>query len=303
MKRILITGGNGLLGSTLIRAWGGIFQVHGTYRSKNIVIPHSQAHRVDVTNRTHVQRLMKVIRPDWVIHTAAVANVDGCETDFELAYQTNILGSEIVAQTAKTYGARLVHVSTDMVFDGLLRKPYTELNMPRPINVYAMTKAVAEKRVAALYPQALIVRTAFWGWNVQDKLSLAEYFLKQLVAGKKVWGTNAQTSSLGCADVADILLALMRKRARGIYHVGSRKAVTKYRLAGLLARQFRLSADKISRRTVAQMRFEARRPIYLALDVHKTEKLLGYSLPTTDQSVKRFYEEKATGWVKRLKML
>lgn len=115
---------------------------------------------VDITDADRVRAAVTAADPDWVINAASMTHVDKCETEKELAYEVNALGSKHVAQAARLVDARLVHVSTDYVFDGAKKGPYEETDEPRPLNVYGSTKLAGERFVQVECPTHYIVRTS-----------------------------------------------------------------------------------------------------------------------------------------------
>ena len=141
--RILITGASGLLGLNTALEAAGDYEVFGQVHSHPLYTRTFQVIQADLLAPGAAERLLEQTRPDWVIHCAALANVDACETDPSLAAQTNIEVPRKLAQLVARGGARLLHVSTDAVFDGQ-QGDYTEDDAPNPLGVYAWTKLQAE---------------------------------------------------------------------------------------------------------------------------------------------------------------
>ena len=115
---------------------------------------------VDITDRPAVEKAVVAAKPDWVVNSAAKTHVDRCETEEASAFEVNALGARFAALAAAEAGARLIHVSTDYVFDGSKGKPYVETDEPRPINVYGASKFAGELLVRAACPQHFILRTS-----------------------------------------------------------------------------------------------------------------------------------------------
>ncbi len=167
------------------------------------------------------------VQPDWVIHCAALANLDECEDDPAFAEMMN---SELPGVVAKaTRGkARLVHISTDAVFDGT-QGDYTEEDEPNPHNVYSRTKLAGEWAVMEANPDAMIARVNLFGWSLKGKRSLSEWFFYNMQAGKPVKGfTDVTFCPLLVNDIAGILLDMLGKNLSGLYHLVGSKCISKY---------------------------------------------------------------------------
>ncbi len=188
--RILITGASGLLGlNTALEAaenwrlpgWsrpGIIAQVN----NRPLKPTFFETIQADLLAPGAVRSLLDRTRPDWVIHCAALADIDACERDPQQARELNSEVPQILAMHVARSGARLLHVSTDAVFDGR-RGDYKETDRPNPLSVYARTKLEGELAVASANPDAIIARVNLFGWSISGKRSLAEFFFNNLSLG------------------------------------------------------------------------------------------------------------------------
>lgn len=157
---ILVTGSAGMLGTDVLAV------LKGRGHTALGVDIRASDRMLDITDPTAVSAAFHEIRPDAVVHCAAYTNVDGAETDTDIAYRLNALGTWSIAQACRRYGVRLCYVSTDYVFDGTKRQPYHEFDVPHPINAYGETKLAGERAACTACPDTRIVRTAWlYGLN------------------------------------------------------------------------------------------------------------------------------------------
>ncbi|KTS01331.1 dTDP-4-dehydrorhamnose reductase [Pantoea dispersa] len=205
--RVLLTGAYGQLGRCLL----------DRVPAEWILLACGSA-ELDITDRPAVERVVKKFRPDVIINAAAYTAVDKAETDRIRAMKVNAIGPENLAIAAHQQGARLIHLSTDYVFDGSKKTPYTESDLPCPINFYGLSKWEGEKRVFSVLPDALVIRTSWvfseYGANfVKTMLRLAE-------TRSEISVVNDQ---FGCptyaGDLAQAIITLAsRAEAAGVYH-------------------------------------------------------------------------------------
>jgi len=194
-----------------------------------------------------------------------------------------------LAEQCRKGGARLLHVSTDAVFDGKTGG-YREDDRPNPLGTYAKTKLQAEYEVAEANSDAIIARVNLFGWSLKGKRSLAEFFYNNLSAGKKVMGfTDVFFCPLLVNDIADIFLNMLKTGLSGVYHVLSRDTMSKYEFGLTIARRFSLNEGFIAPVSVKDSGLQAVRSPNLTLNVDKLNRDLGKPLPKISTGVDRFY--------------
>jgi dTDP-4-dehydrorhamnose reductase len=305
--RILVTGASGLLGLNLALTAateaGGKHVVYGTVKEHLLKTDLFTVIQTDLLSPGAVERLLEQIQPDWVVHCAALTNVDACEA---APAQAQKLNSELPAQLA-TYvargGARLVYVSTDAVFDGL-RGNYSEEDVPNPPNVYARTKLEGEQAVLRANPEAIVARVNLFGWSLSGQRSLAEFFFNNLRAGREVMGfTDVYFCPLLANDLALLLLRMLEKGLSGLYHVVARECTSKYTFGVAIARRFGLDERLIRPASVHQAGLAATRSPNLSLRSDKLAAALGEPPPDWSSGLERFYQLYLQGYPQRLRAM
>ena len=295
MTRFLVTGASGLLGINFCLRVTAEHEVVGLVNQNPLTDPHFSVLNGDLTAPGMIERVLDQVGPDVVVHCAALANVDQCEREPDLAQQIN---AEIPGQLAAACRKRsitMLHISTDAVFDGQ-KGNYRETDSPNPINTYARTKLGGEERVAEANPDAVIARVNFYGWSLTGKRSLAEQFYYNLSAQKPMMGfTDVWFNPLEVNDLVDILVQMAEKQLHGLYHVISRETQSKYAFGCALARKFGLDADLIKPVSWRDAGLTAVRSPNLSMNCEKLSQALGYALPGQADGLARFHREYEAG--------
>ena len=288
-----ITGASGLLGNNLARYFRDRFEVLGLYRAHPVAMDGVRMAAVDLDDRPALAAILREFRPDVVVHCVALVNLDGCEDDPAAADRVNVGGTRAVVE-ALPAGARLVHISTDAVYDGV-RGRFRETDPVAPLNVYGQTKLRAEAE-AACAPGALVLRTNIFGWNVQDKQSLGEWVLAQLRGGRRFGGfTDAIFSTIYTMALGAVIEEAVAKGLAGVYNAGAHDALSKYEFAVGIARGLGLDEGLVEPKSVDAFGFRARRGKDLSMDSGKLERDLGRRLPTVAESIAAFLADERAG--------
>ncbi|MFE8117185.1 dTDP-4-dehydrorhamnose reductase [Brenneria goodwinii] len=265
--KILLTGANGQLGRCFQDRLPEGWQVWATDTAE-----------LDITDYEKVLVAVKAFQPDSIVNAAAYTAVDKAESEPELAALVNKNGPENLARAAKEIGARLVHVSTDYVFDGTATVPYVETDKTNPLGVYGKTKLDGEIAVSHILPDAIIMRTA---WVFSE---YGNNFVKTMLRlGKERESLGIVSDQRGCptyaGDIALAILDLLKLNVSGgIYHFCGDKEVAWHEFAeAIFARAVELGKlDKtpvVSAITTEQYPTPAKRPLYSVLNTMKINKL------------------------------
>lgn len=249
--QVTIFGASGLLGKALMREWRGD------------TVTGLSSRDADVRDPGSVQQAVRDTQPDWIVLAAAYTDVDGCETNSDLAFAVNRDGAVNVAKAAKQAGARLLFVSTDYVFDGKKTAPYEIDDTRNPQSVYGKTKAEAEIRLLELVPDCCIARTS-WLFGIGGKC-FPDTILKLATSRPSLQVVNDQR---GCptysVDLASAIIQLCHKNAGGIVHATNAGDCTWFEFATEIVRSAGLTT-LVRPVSTQQMARPAPRPSYSVL--------------------------------------
>ena len=299
---ILVTGASGLLGANFVFA---AQQRHeslvAVYHQHVIHIPGVDSVQADLTNSVLANELAQFFRPKWIVHCAALTNVDCCEERLEEAWQVNVQMSRNLATAAQRVGAGIVYISTDSVFDGKAGH-YSESDIPMPVNVYAKSKLAGEQAVQSEVKHSLLIRTNIYGWNAREKLSLAEWILDQLETGRLIVSFyDVVFTPILVNDVSEIILDMIERQLGGLYHVAASEACSKYEFAVQLADVFGLDEQLVCPASIADSALTAPRPRNTSLRTDKVSKALGRPMPDVKSGLRRLKALRDSGFVRQLK--
>ena len=294
--RILVTGASGLLGLNAALEASQKYEVFGSVHRNVIRTTAFTVIQSDLTEPGALEKLIDESQPDWVINCAALANLEDCEANPALAEKLNSELPEKLANYVAKGGARLVHLSTDAVFDGK-RGNYTEEDEPNPLSVYASTKLFGERAVLDANPEAVVARVNFYGWSLSGKRSLAEWFVNNLSAGNKIKGfTDIYFCPLQVNHLANLLLRMLELRLHGLYHVVSSECTSKYDFGIRLASLFGFEESLIEPASVIQSGLRAARSPKLTLKAGKLKRALGNPTPGLTEGLESFFTQYKNGY-------
>ncbi len=272
---MLITGGSGYLGDWIARLARAYWQIHATYFTRPCTAANVRWQRLDLRDAAAVTALVEAVRPRVIVHTAAVH--PGPDADFE---GVNVRGTRHIAQAAARCGARLLHLSTDVVFDGE-KGHYVESDPPHPLTDYGRSKAQAEAEVAAAGPESLIVRTSLiYGWRPHiDRQT--RWIITSLRNGDPL---RLFTDELRCPIWVETLAAAIVKLAAlsvtGILHIAGAQTLSRYEFGVRLARFHGLDPTPI---IAARSRESGLlRPLNCTLNCSHAQTLLQTTFPGVD---------------------
>jgi dTDP-4-dehydrorhamnose reductase len=245
--------------------------------------------------------MFEVVKPDCLIHCAALADVDACESDPSGSLCLNANLPEALAAGCGQRGIPMIHISTDAVLDGTREGFYTEEDAPNPLGIYAQTKLKGEWAVLKVNPAAIVARVNFFGWSLNGTRSLAEFFVNNLRAGKSVNGfTDVYFCPMFVGDLAETLIRMLEEGLSGLYHVVGSEALPKYEFGLAIAHQFGFDSNLIKPIPIDESNLIARRSRNLRLSVHKLSTALGMPVPGFSTGLVRFYTQYQQGYPQKI---
>jgi dTDP-4-dehydrorhamnose reductase len=299
--KLLITGASGLLGINLALEAMREREVIGLDRGKLKSAPFPMV-RADLLETSEIRSILDSIRPDWLINCAALANLEKCEEDPLQARKLNADLPRELAIACATRKILFLHLSTDSIFDGTKEGIYSEGDEPNPQSVYSRTKLEGEHAVQEANPNAILARVNFYGWSLDARRSLGEFFVKNLSEGKNVNGfTDVIFCPMWVNHLSYLLLEMLEKNLSGLFHVVGAQAMNKYQFGVAVARKFGLDESLISPRSVEGSGLTARRSHNLWLSVHKLSTDLGHEIPPFSTGLDGFYTQFQQGYPQKIR--
>jgi dTDP-4-dehydrorhamnose reductase len=304
MSKFLVTGASGLLGLNFALAVDGkIHQVTGVDNRNPLGWVNFKTQQADLTEEGMIERLLEEFQPDVILHCAAMANMDVCESRPADAERINALIPAELAQAAMKHHVKLVHISTDAVFDGQ-RGNYSESDPTNALSVYARTKRDGEASVLDTNPEALVARVNFYGWSISGTRSLAEFFVNHLAAGKTVKGfTDVLFCPMMVLDLAATLVEAVEKDLKGIYHCVGPQSMSKYDFGVSIARRFGFEETMVIPALVTDGGLTAARSPNLTLSTEKLTEALGHALPPFETGLAKFHDQYRHGFPELIKSM
>ncbi|MFC2125410.1 dTDP-4-dehydrorhamnose reductase [Bacteroidota bacterium] len=281
--KILITGANGLLGQKLVK----LFLANSGYNiiatSQNSArfdtnVDKLDFHQLDIIKPDDILELIQISRPDVIIHTAAITQVDDCELNPDNCWKVNVEGTRNMAMAARDIGAFLIHLSTDFVFDGE-NGPYCETDETNPISKYGESKLESESIVQSILERYAIVRTVLVYGYLSDmtRSNIVLWVKNSLEKGEEIrvvtdqlrTPTLAEDLAMGCKLIADL-------KETGIFHISGKDLLSPYDMAIQTARYFMLDEGLIRKANAGNFTQDAKRPPRTGFIIDKAKSILGY---------------------------
>lgn len=281
MKKILVTGANGQLGSQLRKLSKSYPQIDFFF---------TDVLELDITSEVQVAKILEDFKPNWLINCAAYTAVDKSESDAESAKLINTVAPALLARLCESAHCRMIHISTDYVFDGRAYQPYTEDNVKNPQSVYGHTKSDGEDLVLANNPRSIIIRTSWlysaYGSNfMKTVLRLATEKGNMRIVSDQI-GTPTWAGDLASA----VLVMIEKELLPGIYHFSNEGVCSWYDFAKAIIEITGINS-KVDPIPTAEYPLPAPRPFYSVLDKALYKSTTGQQIPYWRDSLKQCLKE------------
>ncbi len=300
MRRILITGSNGLLGQKLVYALlkRKDVEVIATSVGVNRMLKTDGYiyESLDITKKSEVESIFKKHQPDVIINTAAMTNVDACETKQEECWSINVTAVQNIVDVISENGnsCHLIHLSTDFIFDGEKGSEYVETDVPNPLSNYARSKFESEKVLEKSTISWAIARTIIV-YGIVDNMSRSNIVLwakEALTKGQKINVVDDQFRSPTLAeDLADGCILIADKKAKGILHLSGPKTLSILELVYKVADFWKLDKSLVTPSKSNNLNQAAKRPPRTGFDISKARKELGYAPHSFEEGLKILDEQ------------
>jgi len=294
-SKLLVLGGSGLVGSTVIDYTKNDYDVIFSYNNNKIFVPNTKSFQIDLLNENNkIETIIQNYNPDIVLHTIAHSSVDLCETDHMIADKLHIDATQKIANACVCTDSKLIFLSTDAVFEGQLNKKYCEDDIPNPINYYGKTKLDAEKIVLNASLSNVVLRTSvIYGWHKKSRFT--NWILDYLKDGKKVdpFSDQFNTPTL-IDDLVKAIFNIIDNDISGLYHATGKTCLNRYQFATLLARKFSYDPTLIHPVTKLEKKQNAPRPISTCLDSTKLENAINFSFSDIISGIDSIFNKSKT---------
>lgn len=299
-KNMLITGVSGLLGNNLAYFFKDKYSVTGLYNSHAVEIEGIDINKCDLSDPDQTKVIISKYEPQIIIHCAALTDLDHCEKDKNTAKKVNVFATRNIVENIAKKDVKFVYISTDAVYNGI-KGNFSEEDNISPKNFYGQSKYEGELESLKIR-HSLILRTNFFGWNIQNKNSLGEWILKALKGKKPINGfKDAYFSSIYTMELARLIDIAIKKNITGIYNCGSINSCSKYDFCLRIADFFGFDRGLVTSISIDDFNFNTNRGKNLSLNVHKLQKHLDVKIKTIDGSIQSFYYDYTRGFPDKIK--
>lgn len=288
--KILITGGSGFLGGYLIQEAYKQFDVTATYFKNFPLFDRCEWLKLSLSNQEEIERSIKNLQPNIIIHNAALSDVDYCEKEKDFAIEVNTKSSEQIARIANEIGARAIYISTDLVFDGT-KAPYSETDRPMPLSHYAWSKWQGEEVTKASCKNHVIIRPAImFGPPAIMGTSFSEWMINSWKARKPTMLFSDQyRTPIFAGNLAAAIIEISNTEFIGTLHIGGAESIARYHFGLLLSKHLESEINLVKQSTMTEVGLVGKRPTDVSLNIELAKKLLQTKLLDCKKGIQKAY--------------
>jgi len=294
MEKLLITGVNGLLGQKLLEQADSKFEIsaidlHEERFNKKIKFEYR---KLDLTDRRAVKEVILSYCPDYLINTAAMTDVDGCESQKEKCWKINVQAVDNLLHATRKIGTKIVHLSSDYIFNGK-NGPYSENSVPKPLGYYGKSKLASENLLIASELDYAIVRTmVLYGYGIKIRPNFVTWLIEKLKQDEKVTIVTDQFGNPTLADdLATAIFKIIERKKWDLYHISGSELIDRYHFALKVADIFKLNKNLITTITTPELKQPALRPLKSGFIIDKAAAELGIEMSDVEEGLKKFKKQ------------
>jgi dTDP-4-dehydrorhamnose reductase len=282
MNRILLLGGSGILGAEVLRQ----------LQQENIDYVAPTSSDLDVRKRENLESYISDLKPNWIINCSAWTNVDGAEDSFEAALELNAVAVKNIGDLAKEFGCRVVHISTDYVFDGESSQPYGEDAPVNPVNRYGHSKLQGEIALLEVFPESAYVIRTSWLYGASGKNFVKTMAKKALHSEIAKVVDDQAGSPTSARDLANGIIDLIESQPQpGVYHYSNTGSCTWFELAQSIYKKVGADSKLVSSISSSTLDLKAKRPKYSLLSKEKWKSAGLSEIPNWESSLETLLPE------------
>ena len=292
-QTVLLTGSSGMLGTSIYQELINHYKIYGVDITASNHIPPSDQFVGDLTDKSFLHNLLNNIKPEIIIHCAAIVNLKQCEEDKSV---TDALHLDVTKELAAYSEARIVFISSDSVFDGE-KGNYKETDSTNPVNYYGLSKLLGEEIVRE-NPDHLILRTNIIGFSIPLKNSITEWAIKSILNGESITGfEDVYFTPIYTKHLAKTLTGLLEKNIRGTLHVASSNRLSKYSFLKYLESRLINKSQYVEPVDSSTIKLHPQRPKDPTLNVSLLQEMI--KAPTIEQGIDDLLEDYFSSSVKK----
>jgi dTDP-4-dehydrorhamnose reductase len=302
-SKVFITGGSGLLALNWALAIRHSHSVTLGLHARIVSLAGVQTQKVELESVEHLVRIFGESQTSIVVHAVGLTSVEECEAKPDLAQHINVDLAVNVAIACAKLNLPLIHISTDHLFSGK-RSLLAETSLVSPVNVYGVTKAIAELRVLDAHPEALVLRTNFYGWGTSYRHSFSDVIIDKLRTGQKLTlFQDVFYTPILIETVVQVANELVGLKASGVFNVVGDERISKKEFGLKLAQEFNLDINLIQPSLIANQASLVKRPYDMSLSNQKVSMLLGRKLGCVSKHLSRLHKQEQNGFSQEMRNL